>query len=557
MARFIIALLAAASALITTAHAAQYEPTLLPERSLRYRTSFGLFEDDFEGFIRPRYATRWDGARLASHLTQLTPQGEAALGYGRGATDAWSWSALAGGGYFYNESYRSGLNAFTAGRESSTAQTLRMQSRIDDVPATNSAAHAALGLSRNTDSGAFGFGLQARWMSLVTRSLETAPTLFTLPSPETTFGSERTIVSDLDTGALFEETSFRRSPQTDRRSLRAALVGGYASRPSDRGWGWALDLLAGIHQQYYTVDFESRDTAFNTSGESVLTYKTNTQADGLSPLAGGAVTLVRGGPRPFWIDLGGEVETGYSLSGRRSQTTANREVFLTTGGASRSYSLRETRDDIQDGTLGKRELVTIGIRQSLGPDPLLQLGWGLHASWQRERNELSLRSVYNVSESLDETGAGELSQLTRAEARGESLQHAETMLQVIEATLPLALVIRSASDPALEWRLGSELRYRNEWVRERTQTDSVLLPTGFRVDSAGASSPVRYGDATLPSGGQANDRTITVNTAVRAGVGYWFTSTAKVDAMLSAASTGDGFLDLDDRSIGLSALLAF
>ena len=91
MAHFVIALLVAAASLIPSrSFAAQYEPTLMTERSLRYQTSFGLFEDDHEAFSRPRYLYRWDGARFATQLTQLSPDGEAAIGYGRGVTHAWS-----------------------------------------------------------------------------------------------------------------------------------------------------------------------------------------------------------------------------------------------------------------------------------------------------------------------------------------------------------------------------------------------------------------------------------------------------------------------------------
>lgn len=537
------------------AYAEQYEATLLPERSLRYQTSFGLFEDDFDAYVRPRYLTRWDGDRFVTHLTNLSAEGEAAIGYGRAVTDGWSWSLLGGGGYAAETVYRTGQSVFASGIDP-TAGNVRVRSSAEGVPGTRGAATAALGAARDLGPGQLGVGLQARWVAQSERRVERAPGLFMLASPEGTPESGSDTANDLDTGVLFESSAFRREPEAERRNLRAVVMAGYAVR-KEKGWGWAVDLLGGIEQIRQSDRLDALISAASADGSSARAYTTKTELGGTAPLVGGAITLHRAGRRPLWIDLGGEYATGAAVDGDRGTTTGRHDVAISTGGIQRTYALTETRTDVYQGTLGKRMVATAGLRQNMALDALLQLGWGVHATYAQHDDDVDVISRSTIEETLDQAGSGRNADQTRASADGQSRERRTASVRRLEATLPIALLIRSATDAALEWRLGSELRYRNTLEQTDTAVDSVVLPSGLRVDADDTSSPQRYVGVLIPGGRAREARRVTVNAALRAGIGYWFTPTAKVDAIVSAQPAGEGKLEFDDRSVGISALLAF
>lgn len=557
MVRYISVLTAAALlAVAAPSGAAQYEATLLPQRSIRYQTSFGLFEDDFDAFVRPRYLYRWDGARLATHLADIAPAGEASFGYGRAVTDGWSWSLLAAGGYARREAFRSNQRLFTAGGGDQLTSNFASVAEAEGVPVTRNAAQLAFGVNREIGPGMLGLGLQARWQSELSRSISAPPALFTLPSPGAPEGSGGASTADLDTGALFEASSFTRDPLTERRALTAALLAGYAVR-KEKGWGYAADLLAGAEQRRDAADFSSVDRSTNPTGTAEQRYKTSTISSGAAPVAGLAITLLRSGRRPLWIDLGGEFSTGYSAAGDLGRTTGSRTVRVETGGFSRLYSLAEERVDAVSGTLGARRALTAGVRQSMVLDAFLQLGWGAHARYAASRDEIDVTSVYTVAELLDETGGDRSARTTHGDAEGQSAESARFEQQRIELTAPVALMIRSSSDAALEWRLGGEVRYRNELTSYERAVGSIAVPSGRQISADQVSSVVRYAGIDMPAGAAYRKRDITVNSALRAGVGYWFSPTAKVDAVVAGEPAGDGFLRFDRHSFGLSALLAF
>jgi hypothetical protein len=530
----------------------------MTERSIRYQTSFGLFEDDHEAFYRPRYLYRWDGARFASQLTQLSPIGDAAIGYGRGVTDSWSWSLYGAGGYTHEERLRSGQQLTLSGSRDDTAQSLKATSGAAGAPIQQGSAQGAFGLSRPLGGGQLGFGLQASWRLRSQQEIASAPFLFTLPSPGLTLRSDTTSISSLDESRLFSEENFVTMPRTESRSLRAAAVAGYSRRPSENGWGWSVDLLGGIGQTRDNASVNSRESAVSTSGNALQQYKSSTEAKGLSPLGGLAVTMLRGGNHPFWIDIGGEAEAGADVTGQFGTTTGRRQISMSTGDVQRLYELTETRTDRQNGFLNRRYLSTVGVRQSLSLDPLLQLGWGLHASWQQVRDENEITSAFLIDENLESNGngitdAGDV----RSRAVGQSRERFTRRDTTVLVTLPMALVIRSSTDAALEWRFGSELQYRNRLLKSDRRLLSMVLPSGLRAEGAGASSPTRFTNTSVSAGSRVSDRSIGLTTTVRAGVGYWFSPSAKVDFLASAAPSGDGFLNFDDRSFALSALLAF
>lgn len=540
---------------VVSASAEQYEATLLPERSLRYQTSYGLFEDDFDAFVRPRYLPRWDGDRFVTHLTNLSAENEAAVGYGRAVTDGWSWSLLGGGGYTADTVYRTGQSVFASGIDP-TAGNVRVRSSAEGVPGTRGSASAALGAARDLGPGQLGIGAQARWVAQSEARLERAPGLFTLASPEGSPESGSDAVNDLDTGVLFERSAYRRDPEAQRRNLRAVAMAGYAVR-KETGWAWAVDLLGGVEQIQQKDTLDALTTVNTADGSSARAYRTATDIGGIAPLVGGAVTLHRAGRRPLWIDLGGEYGMGAGVDGDRGLTAGSHDVSISTGGIQRTYRLAETRTDIYNGTIGRRVSATAGVRQSMALDALLQLGWGVHASYAKVDDDVDVISVSAIEETLDQAGSGRNSDQTRASAEGQSRERRTASLQTVEATLPVALLIRSATDAALEWRLGSEVRYRNTLERADTAVDSVVLPSGLRVDADNSSAPQRYAGVLIPGGRAREARHVSLNASLRAGVGYWFSPTAKVDAIVTAQPAGEGKLDLDDRSVGISALLAF
>lgn len=538
-----------------SATAEQYEATLLSERSLRYQTSFGLFEDDFDAFVHPRYLPRWDSDRFATHLTNLSAEGEAAVGYGHAVTAGWSWSLFGGGGYSSEKSYRTGQSVFASGIDP-TVGNVRVRSEAVGVPGNHGAAAAALGAAHQFGAGTLGLGAQLRWVSQSERRLDRAPGLFTLASPEGLPAAGSDAANNLDTGELFENSSFSREPESQRASLRAVAVAGYAVR-KERGWGWAVDLLGGVEQTKQSDTLDAADAAAMVDGASTRTYTTKTELGGLAPTIGAAFTLQRAGTRPLWIDLGGEMSLGADVAGDQGTTAGSHDVNISTGGIDRTYQLSETRIDRYTGTLGKRVVATAGVRQTMALDSLLQLGWAVHATYAKHDDDVDVISRSTVEETLDLAGTGRNADQTRTSAEGQSRERRTASLQSVEATLPIALLIRSSTDAALEWRLGSEVRYRNTLERSDTVVDSVVLPSGLRVDADSSSAPQRYTGVVIPGGRARESRRVTFDAALRAGLGYWFSPSAKVDVIVAAQPAGEGRIDFDDRSVGVSALLAF
>ncbi len=293
-------------------------------------------------------------------------------------------------------------------------------------------------------------------------------------------------------------------------------------------------------------------------GTAETTFQGRSEWSGTSPFGGIALTLMRLGSGLTYFDLGGEYSPGIGLSELGGDTTGTRNVTVTTGGIDRSYQREERRVDVQTGTVGERLRATAGFRHISQIDTLLQLGWGLNVTWRQATDTRTLASSYEVTEFFDADGDGTFSDGdVRSQARGQTRFLRETAMRDLDIRLPLAFTMLSEGNAGLEWRLGSELRYRNLWYRQTEELSGVVVPSGRSFSGSGESSPTRYGNALLPAGGVDEVREIGVTATLRAGAGYWFTRSAKIDFILSAEPAGEGFIDLSDPAFGVSALLVF
>ena len=556
---FLILITAAVISFATLAHAGQYEASLLSERSLRYEAGFGLFQDDFEGFVLPRYAAGRDGARLVSRVSDIGPGSGAALGYGSGVTGGWSWSILGSGGYRHHDRSEQVYTLRLLESDAGLQQTQRSYDAGGTLPQQAGEAHLSLNAARETQSGAFGIGLQGSWKRDSARDVASLPALFTFAAMGDEDAVRTSLSRNVDSGETPEITQRRVEPLSEVETLSGALVLGYGSRPEGPGWGWAVDLLGGVER--HSVSTEFRRTEETTVDDSLTweEYRTSGGYSGVSPLAGIALTLQREGDSELLLDLGGEVRTGVSLDDVFAETIGERRVELDAGGAPRVYTREENRMDRHTGVAGRTLRATSGFRHLLTADPLFDFGWGLHATWFQAEDTQDISSTHRVNELFDADGDGTFSDGDiRAQGRGESTSTFQRTFRQLDVRLPLAVVVPAVERAGLEYRFGTELRYRNRFVREQSALTSVVVPSGQEFDGAGSSGPVRYGDVILPAGTDFERRDIDVWTTVRVGAGYWFTPRVKVDAAVSAApEDGQQFVDLTKPHVGLSLQVGF
>jgi hypothetical protein len=537
--------------------AAQYEATLLDERSVRYQTSFGLFKDDFDAFYTPRRLPGLEGRRFVAQLTDLSAGGAVSAGYARGATDVWSWSILGSGGYRAARSVRTVQTIHTVEGQDTLTQDQQRSTFADIVPTKIGEARVVAALGRQYGRNDLALSLQTAWSSSSRHELTAVPGLFTFASPDLTSRSSRSLIDDLDTGAEVTASDFRSSPENRDESLRAAAVLGYGRRPAEQGWGWNLDLLGGYERNDSESGLENVARATTSSGTFFERYETHQRVTTGSPVIGTALTLVRNGRRPLWLDLGGQVRTGADVSGEFAETRALRQVDVTTGGVERRYERQETRRDHHAGILGQEIRATAGFRQLVPLDPFLQMGWGANATWRQLRDENQLYSIFRIEESFEADGDGAFNDdESRTLANGESRASYEHRVNELDVRMPLGLMLRSAQTPGLEWRLGAELRYLNRMVVESSTLDSLTLPSGSRF-TGDSRAAIRFANTTLLAGERQDARLVEISAALRAGFGYWFTETAKIDFLLSAEPTEGRFVDLSSPAFGVSALLAF
>ncbi len=241
-------LLAGLLPLAAPASAAQYEAVLLPERSLRYQTSFGLFADDYEGFIQPRRSTRWDADRMITQLANLAPEGNAALGYGNASTDAWSLTVLGSGGYRYENSGERVDSLRLLETDNGLLQTQQSTRLPGATPRSEGEARLAVGLGSELGGGQFGIGLQALWSDVSVGDASVGPGLFTFTSPAGGAAESTELSSLIERDGGSQTVSLTSDPRTDSESLRAGLVTGYLKAPREPGWGWGVDVLGGVER---------------------------------------------------------------------------------------------------------------------------------------------------------------------------------------------------------------------------------------------------------------------------------------------------------------------
>lgn len=544
--------------LVSSAQAQQFEPTLLPERSVRYQTTSGLFGDDFDAFYAPRSLTRWDGTRLATQLTNLSPVGLVSLGYGQGTTDGLSWSVFAAGAYRSMQTNGSRQSLQTFESEAGLLQTDRLSPVFEPPAERKGNAHGAMGMAWAAGAGWMSVGLQARWRSDARETLALPP-LFTFSTQEEalpSFQSERTV--DIETGRTLVSRSVSSQREFVATHLDAALVGGYSRPAAERGWGWGLDLIGGMHRTSERPRLSFDDTSRTPQGLSQVQLAFDGNIVGTSPYAGAAFVLERWGKGRLWFDLGGDWTGGARVDGSLTHAEATHTVNLFAGGLDRRYRLAETRIDNYTGVLDRAWQAVAGFRYAIPVDPLLVVGWGLHGRWYQAEDEVRSSSLFRIHETFDADGDDSLGGASdvNATSTGQLDARQRRSVRVWQFQFPIALTMRSAADPAVEWRLGSEIRYTQTHQETSSFLENAVLPSGRRF-VGDASVPVRFGNMVLPSGKTQRSRRSELDGAIRAGLGYWFTATAKVDVIVVAESAGGGLLNLSARSAGISALLAF
>lgn len=559
MYRYLFILMAATFFSGGLAHAGQYEASLLPERSLRYEAGFGLFHDDFDGFVLPRQTAHWDGRRLVSRVSDIGSGSGASLGYGRGVTGGWSWSVLGSGGYGYRDRLERIHTLQLIDSGDGLQQVELSHEPLGVIPAQAGEARLSLNAARRVGRGEFGLGLQGSWTRTSTRDVSTLPALFTFSGRGDGGEVQTSISRNVDTGESPALTQRRNDPLREDSRLAGALVVGYGTRPDGQGWGWAVDALGGVERLSRTTEFSRFEQASVEDGFTTEEYRTSGGYEGLSPIVGLALTLVNIGESELLLDLGGELRTGVSLEDVFAETVGQQRVEMNVGGASRVYTRDENRIDLHSGSAGNTLRATAGFRQLITDDPDFDLGWGVHATWFQVEDNQRVASTFTVNELFDADGDGTFSEGdVRAQGRGETTGTYDRTFRQLDIRMPVAMVIPSAGRQGLEYRLGSELRYRNRFLRERSGLTSLVVPSGQEFEGDGSSQPVRYGDALLPAGQHLETRDIDVWTTVRVGAGYWFTPRIKADVAVSAApEDGERFVDLTKPHFGLSVQVAF
>ncbi len=557
MTRYFLALLGLLSLVPSSVAASQYEATLLEERSLRYENGFGLLQDDFDAFYSARLLPDLGGRRFLTHYAGLYGDGSVLLGYGSGATDALSWSLLAGGMASSSADLTARNDIQSLDGNAGLIRRSLGSLDVGSIPADSADARASLGLGRRLGRTMLGLSLSAVWRSEGADRVANPPSLFSFEAPRGVPEQETRRIDAIDGNAQLSQAERLVDPRTETERLRLGATLSYGSVAPEDGWGWSLDLLGGWESLSDERTVSARTAGAENGMSLIETYESDARVEGSSPFAGAALTFVRNAGSPYWIDIGGEAVFGAPVDGRYGETRGRTVTAIEAGGLSRAFERTETRLDSQSATLGRRYRGTAGFRRFHAVDPLFDFGWAVRANWFSAGDEARYVSAFRVEESFDEDGDGRVGgDEMRSLAIGQSESSYTLDYREWSIDVPLVFVLRDRVDSPLEWRLGSQFRYVNASLDEAQRLDRLTVPSGSRFEGD-AATPIRYADMTLPAGAARLADRSELSVDLRAGVGYWITGAVKVDLLFSFVPEPGRFVDLESPDFGLTALVAF